>query len=99
MDSARNRKWDVAVGAAASLIALAGLGLSVTFGNTEAAGLGHIDSTTQKQLAAVAGAFLILVAIKAGIRFRYRPVPACSGSLEQVWRRLRRCRRPSERRR
>jgi hypothetical protein len=99
MEAARKRKWDIAIGAAASVIALAGLGVSITVGNTESAGLGDIDPRTQKQLAAVAATFLILVAIKAGIRFRNRPVSVCSGGLEQVWRRFWRPRPLSERRR
>ena len=72
------RRWDLAMGVFASLIALGGLLLSIAAGNTESIGFGVIDRDTQAALAWVAGAVLVLVFIKIGIRCRRLVAPDCT---------------------
>jgi hypothetical protein len=91
MKVARCYRWDLVVGGAAAVIAIAGLGLSVALGNTETIAAGTIASETQRALLVLAGVFLLLVLIKAGIRYRGVLSTACPGSLERWW--LRRQRR------
>ena len=64
------QRWDLLVGGFASLIAVGGLLLSIKLGNTASLGLGDVHRDTQKFLATIAAMFLILIAIKAGLRFR-----------------------------
>jgi hypothetical protein len=66
------------MGVFASLIALGGLLLSIAAGNTESIGFGVIDRDTQAALAWVAGAVLVLVFIKIGIRCRRLVAPDCT---------------------
>ena len=54
----------------ASLIAICGLAISIAAGDTTSLGFGRIYRETQNSLAALAIVFLVLVAIKAIIRFR-----------------------------
>jgi len=68
MKSSHSQRWDLVVGGAASLIAVAGLLLSIVVGNTTSIGFGYLHPGTQKFMVVLAGMFLILVAIKAGIR-------------------------------
>jgi hypothetical protein len=68
MGSSPTRRWDLIDGVFASLIALAGLGISISLRNTTSLG-GAIDSDFQKTLAALAVVFLLLVLIKAGRRY------------------------------
>ena len=75
MKAPRSARWDLVVGAIASLIAVIGLLLSLGTDNTSSLGGVAIDRETQKFLAAVAGTFLILIGIKAGLRFRGRTSP------------------------
>ena len=56
------------MGASASVIAIGGLLLNIAAGNTNSVGFGVIDHRTQAGLAWVAGAVLVLVFIKIGIR-------------------------------
>jgi hypothetical protein len=64
----KSSRWDLLVGLAASCVAIAGLGLSIAVGNTTAIGFGNIRRETQEALGLLAGIFLILIAIKAGLR-------------------------------
>ena len=48
MKVARCYRWDLVVGGAAALIAIAGLGLSVALGNTETIAAGTITGETQR---------------------------------------------------
>lgn len=66
----RVQRWDLVVGACASLIAVAGLLLSVSLGNNVSLGFGNFHRDIQELLAVLAAMFLILVAIKAGLRYR-----------------------------
>jgi hypothetical protein len=63
------RRWDLFVGFAAAVISVAGLLLSLGLGNSRSAVIGVIDAETQKGLLAVATMLLVLVVIKAGIRY------------------------------
>jgi hypothetical protein len=91
MTSSRFRRWDIVVGAAASVVAISGLLLSITLGNTAAMGVGPINRETQKCLLAVAGVFSVLIAIKVTVHHR-RSSEACRCSLE-AWCRRRRTER------
>jgi hypothetical protein len=70
MNALRPQRWDLVFGALASLVAIAGFLLSVRLGNTASLGLGNFHCDTQKFMAMLAAMFLILVAIKAGLRYR-----------------------------
>jgi hypothetical protein len=70
MKSSHSQRWDLVAGGAASLIAIAGLLLSIALGNTTSIGFGHLHPETQKFMAVLAATFLILVVIKAGLRYR-----------------------------
>lgn len=70
MKSTRVQRWDLAVGALASLTAVAGLLVSIRLGNTASLGLGTFHRASQEFMAGLAAMFLILVAIKAGLRYR-----------------------------
>ncbi len=70
MKSSRSQRWDLVVGGMASLVAISGLGLSIAVGNTTAVGFGHVQRETQNFLAMLAAMFLVLIAIKAGLRYR-----------------------------
>ena len=88
MRADRKRRWDLMVGVAAALVAMAGLLLSLQFGNTWAVGIGVIDRETQKTLLALAAIFLTLIGIKAGLRFTVVFSKACPTSLERLLQRL-----------
>ena len=83
MKSSRAQRWDLVVGAFASLVAIAGLLLSIALGNTASVGFGFLHPDTQKFMAALAGVFLVLVAIKAGIRYRSESQAVCAWSVER----------------
>ncbi|MBX7135093.1 MAG: hypothetical protein K1X67_20700 [Fimbriimonadaceae bacterium] len=85
MSRARIRRWDLVVGALASLIALAGLVVSIALRNTTSVG-GSIDLASQKTLAALAGMFLTLVLVKAGIRYCGSDRAICLQSLDNWFR-------------
>lgn len=85
MKSSRVQRWDLVVGAVASLISIAGLLLSVALGNTAAFAGASVDHKTQKFLVVLGGAFLLLVVIKTGVRCRRGNVQTCSRSLGR-WR-------------
>ena len=70
MKAPRARRWDLVVGGAASLVAISGISLSITVGNTTSVGFGNLNGETQKFLVVLAGIFLILIAIKAVFRYR-----------------------------
>lgn len=83
MSTARIRRWDLVVGALASLIALAGLATSIALRNTSSVG-GTIDLQSQKTLAVLAGMFLTLVLVKAAIRCRGSERNTCRLSREKL---------------
>ena len=85
MKVARSDRWDLVVGVAAAVIAIAGLGLSVALGNTETIAAGTIASETQRSLLVLAAVFLLLVLVKAGIRYRRFLSTTCPWSLERCW--------------
>lgn len=85
MKVARSDRWDLVVGGAAAVIALAGLVLSIAIGNTETIAAGTITSETQRSLLVLAGVFFLLVLVKAGIRYRNSSARACPSSLERWW--------------
>ena len=70
MKVARSDRWDLVVGGAAAVIALASLCLSIALGNTETIAAGTIASETQRALLVLAGVFLLLVLVKAAIRYQ-----------------------------
>lgn len=90
MKSSSVRRWDLVVGALASLIAVAGFLLSISLGNTATVGFGFLAPESQKFMLILAAVFLILVAIKAAIRFRCGDPAACEGSLDRLLKRRRR---------
>lgn len=69
------KRWDVVVGLTASLVAIAGLLLSMALGNTGSLGFGHLSSKTQEFLISLASLFLFLVMIKALLRYCGRNQP------------------------
>jgi hypothetical protein len=69
MGSSPRLRWDLLVGLLASLIAMAGLGISISLRNTASIG-GAIDLQVQRTLAMLALQLLLLVLIKAGLRYR-----------------------------
>ena len=81
----RAQRWDVVIGALASLIAIVGLLLSLALGNTWSIGFGYLRPETQKFMAVLAGIFLVLVAIKTSVRYRQ----GCRWNLEQLLKRRR----------
>ncbi|MBN9657065.1 MAG: hypothetical protein J0H49_02750 [Acidobacteria bacterium] len=91
MRSSRVKRWDLVVGVLASLVAISGLGLSIAVGNTASVGFGRVHRETQNFLAVLGATFLILIAIKTGLRYRKRSKAACGWSVErmlnQPWRR------------
>jgi hypothetical protein len=84
------RRWDLLLGASASAVAIVGLLLNISAGNTDSAGFGSVDRETQKTLAGLAGVFLVLVLVKTGIRFRDGLTTMCFLSWQRGTRR-RRC--------
>ena len=80
MKASSAQRWDLAVGGIACLIAVAGLLLSIALGNTKALPGVVVDSETQKMLAVPAAIFLLLVLVKAGVRFRRGSLAACAPS-------------------
>jgi hypothetical protein len=90
MKSSRTQRWDLVVGVGASLVAIFGFGLSMAIGNTTSVGFGNVQRETQNFLAVVAGMFLILVAIKAGFRYRSARQGVCGWSIERLIKRSRR---------
>jgi cytochrome c biogenesis protein CcdA len=70
MNASRPQRWDLVVGALASLVSIAGLVLSITLGNTDSLGFGNFHRDAQQFMAVLAAMVLILVAIKAGLRYR-----------------------------
>jgi len=66
----RVQRWDLVVGGFASLIAVAGLLISITLGNTSSLGLGDFNRDAQQFMAMLAAMFLTHVAVKAGLRYR-----------------------------
>lgn len=87
MKSSRAQRWDLVIGALASLVAVAGLLLSISLGNTASVGLGFLLPDTQKFMAALAGVFFVLVLIKAAIRYRGESQALCAWSIERLIRR------------
>ena len=83
MKASQRQRWDLVVGALASVIAIMGLLLSVGAGNTMSAGFGVIDLDTQKALAWLAGVFASLMLVKTGIRYRDGIAAACSMSFQR----------------
>jgi len=84
------QRWDLVVGIVASLVAISALGLSIAVGNTASVGFGNVHRETQIFLAALAGMFLILVAIKAGMRYRKGCQALCGLSIDRLLDRRRR---------
>lgn len=87
VNAERKRRWDLVVGAAAATVAVAGLLLSINLGNTQAAVVRFVDLETQKALVLFAAVVLILVGLKAAIRYRGAASRACPMSLERLLRR------------
>ena len=70
------QRWDLVRGALASMVAVAGLLLSVRLGNTHAAIFGFLDRPTQVFLAVLAAFLGIMVAVKTQLRYsRTDPKP------------------------
>jgi hypothetical protein len=88
MGSSSSRRWDLLVGVLASLIALAGLVVSISLRNTITIG-GAIDLQFQETLAVLALLVLLLVVIKAALRYRGHVRQLCRRGLEE-WMRARR---------
>lgn len=84
MKSSRSQRCDLVVGSLASLVAIAGLLLSIALGNTASVGFGDLPRETQKFMAVLAAIFLILIMIKAGIRYRGGCKAACAWSIERL---------------
>lgn len=84
MKSSGVQRWDLLVGALASLIAVGGVLLSIAVGNTESIGLGNVRRETQYFLATLSIVFFILVAIKAGLRYRSKCQTACTWSIDRL---------------
>ena len=70
MKSSRAQRWDLVIGALASLVAVAGLLLSLAVGNTKSIGVGSITLETQRFMLWLAVVSLMLVGIKFGMRYR-----------------------------
>ena len=77
------------MGFAAAVISVAGLLLSLGLGNTRSAVIGLIDAETQKGLLAVATMVLVLVVVKAGVRYGALFSMASPTSLKRLRRRPR----------
>lgn len=90
MKSSKSQRWDIAVGGAASVIAIAGLAWSIAVENTASVGFGVVHRETQNILVVIAGIFLILVAIKAGLRYGKRCYGDCDWAVERLFKRSRR---------
>ncbi len=90
MKSSQSQRWDIVVGGAASLIAIAGLALSIAVENTASVGFGDVHRETQNVLVVIAGIFLILVAIKAGLRYGKGCYGDCDWTVERLFIRSRR---------
>jgi len=90
MKSSRTQRWDLVVGCLASLVAIAGLGVSIAVGNSASVGFGHVQRETQRFLAVLAAMFLMLIAIKAGLRYRKGCQAGCGWSIERMLNRPRR---------
>ena len=90
MKSSSAQRWDVVIGAVASVIAITGLALSISLGNTTSIGFGSLNSETQKFMAVLAGMFLVLVGIKAGLRYSSKCQGLCGWRIERLLRRARR---------
>lgn len=84
MKSSGSQRWDLLVGVLASLVAISGLGFSIAVGNTASIGFGHVNRETQSFLAVLAAMFLILVAIKGGLRYRKRRQAIRGWSIERL---------------
>jgi cytochrome c biogenesis protein CcdA len=80
----RSQQWDLVIGAFASLIALAGILLSISLGNIASIGFGIVHRETQQFLAVIAGMFVILVAIKVALRYRCEHQIRCGRTIDRL---------------
>lgn len=94
MKSSRLPRWDLVIGALASLVAVSGFLFSLAVGNTATVGFGTVHLGTQKFMAVLAGVFLLLLIIKTAIRYRPSCQATCVWSLERFLRGSRASRRP-----
>lgn len=82
----RVQRWDLVVGAMASLVAVAGLLLSLAVGNRASVGFGELRPELQMLLLSLGAVFLILVAIKAAMRYRRSGQAVCASSIDVLMR-------------